>query len=337
MREPIRSSRVGRLSWSAGVFAALALALPTAAPAAGRVAPGREPLVTFGEASAEISFPAPTRYAVVLYEPGKVQRLHTRGDAIFHPQAPMRSLTVDRVNATAIILRDGPRGRRQSVPTGKPIPDFGGLLFTGTVMLDQLHYRYKVVERVVHADPVLVSIEGSRAVLEVEVPYSRAAASVAPSEVTTPSASYPTSPPRAALDAGLLGHVRVKEASPGIYDVNASDMQSVLENAGRVLADLSPMVLPIIRIKTGLQYRITSAASDGVISREGFTVTVPKLAQRAGIEVGDIILSVNGRPVNGLASLYRIYRDILRDPVLATVQMELERQGARLTKTYRIR
>jgi hypothetical protein len=301
------------------------------------MAPGREPLVTFGESSAEISFPAPTRYAVVLYEPGKVQRLHTRGDAIFHPQAPTRSLTVDRVDATAMVLRDGPRGRRQSVPTGKPIPDFGGLLFTGTVMLDQLHYRYKVVERVVHADPVLVSIEGSRAVLEAEVPYSHATASVAPSEGTTPSASYPTPPPRAALDAGLLGHVRVKEASPGIYDVNASDMQSVLDNGGRVLADLSPMVLPIMSIKTGLQYRITSAASDGVISREGFTVTIPKLAQRVGIEVGDTILSVNGRPVNGLASLYRIYRDLHRDPVLATVQMELERQGARLTKTYRIR
>ncbi|HEX7551898.1 MAG TPA: PDZ domain-containing protein [Candidatus Methylomirabilis sp.] len=204
-------------------------------------------------------------------------------------------------------------------------------------MLDQLHYRYKVVERVVHADPMLVSIEGSRAVLEVEVPYSRAPVMVAPSEVTTPSAPYPTPPPRAALDAGLLGHVRVKEASPGIYDVNASDMQSVLDNAGRVLADLSPMVQLIISVKTGLQYRITSAASDGVISRQGFTVTAPKLAERAGIEIGDTILSVNGRPVDGLGSLYRIYREVRRDSALTTVQMELERQGTRLTKTYRIR
>ena len=339
MRQPIWSPRLGRLSWSAGVLAALALALalPTAAPAAGRMAPGREPLVTFGEASAEIGFPAPMRYAVVLYEPGTVQRLYTRGDAIFHPQAPARSLSVDRVDATVMVLRDGPRGRRQSVPTGKPIPDFGGLLFTGTVMLDQLHYRYKAVERVVRADPVLVSIDGSRAILEVEVPHSRAQATVAPSEVTAPSPSYPTPSPRAALDSGLLGRVRVKEASPGIYDVNAGDMRSVLDNAGRVLADLSPMVLPIMSIKTGLQYRISSAASDGVISRKGFTVTVPKLAERAGIEVGDTILSVNGRPVNGLASLYTIYRDISRDPVLATVQMELERQGTRLIKTYRIR
>jgi membrane-associated protease RseP (regulator of RpoE activity) len=204
-------------------------------------------------------------------------------------------------------------------------------------MLDQLHYRYKVVERVVHADPMLVSIEGSRAVLEVEVPYSRAPVTVAPSEVTNPSAPYPTPPPRAALDAGLLGHVRVKEAGSGIYDVNAADVHTVLENTGRVLADLSPIILPIISVKTGLQYWITSAASDGVISRQGFTVLAPKLAGRAGIEVGDTILSINGKPVDGFGSLYRIYREVGRDSALTTVRMELERQGTRLTKTYRIR
>jgi S1-C subfamily serine protease len=66
-------------------------------------------------------------------------------------------------------------------------------------------------------------------------------------------------------------------------------------------------------------------------------VTAPKLAERAGIEVGDIILSVNGRPVDGLASLYTIYRAIRHDSALTTVRMELERQGTRLTRTYRIR
>jgi hypothetical protein len=66
MRRPLRARRLGCLSCCAGVLTALALALPAAAPAAGAAAPGREPLVTFGEATAEISFPAPTRHAVVL-------------------------------------------------------------------------------------------------------------------------------------------------------------------------------------------------------------------------------------------------------------------------------
>ena len=337
MRRPTRLRRLGCLSCCAGVLTALALALPAAAPAAGTVAPGREPLVTFGEATAEIRFPTATRHAVVFYEPGKVRRLYTRGDVIFHPQEPARSLIVERVTAGALILRDGPRGRPHAVPAGHPIPGFAGLLFTGTVMLEEVHYRYRAVERVAHQDPVLVSFEGSRAILEVEVVRSPAPVAVAPSEVTTPSAPYPTPPPQAVLDAGLLGQVRVTDAGSGIYDVNASDMQSVLDNAGRVLADLSPIILPIISTKSGLQYRITSAASDGIISSQGYTVTAPKLAGRAGIEVGDTILSVNGRPVDGLGSLYRIYREVGRDSALTTVRMEVERQGTRLTKTYRIR
>jgi S1-C subfamily serine protease len=86
-----------------------------------------------------------------------------------------------------------------------------------------------------------------------------------------------------------------------------------------------------------VEYHITSAASDGVLGRQGFTVWAPKLAARAGIEVGDTILSVNGIPVDGFPSLYRIYQQVRRTPALATVQVELERGGSRVTKTYRVR
>jgi hypothetical protein len=337
MRRPIRSRRLGCLSCCAGVLAALALALPAAAPAAGTAAPGREPLVTPGEATAEIRFPTAMRHAVVLQEPGKVRRLHAGGDVIFHPQEPARSLTVERVTAGALILRDGPRGRQYSVPAGNPIPGFAGLLFTGTVMLEEVHYRYRPVERVAHQDPVLVSFEGSRAILEVEVVRSPAPGMEDPITGAAPPGPQPAHPPRAKLDAGVLGQVRVTEVGSGIYDVNADDVHTVLENTGRVLADLSPIILPIISARSGLQYRITSAASDGVISSQGYTVLAPKLAERAGIKVGDTILSINGRPVDGFGSLYRIYREVGRDSALTTVRMELERQGTRLTKTYRIR
>ena len=63
----------------------------------------------------------------------------------------------------------------------------------------------------------------------------------------------------------------------------------------------------------------------------------PKLAERAGIQLGDTILSVNGVPVDGFPSLFRIYQQLRRTPALATVQMEVERGGTRVTKTYRFR
>jgi membrane-associated protease RseP (regulator of RpoE activity) len=223
---------------------------------------------------------------------------------------------VERVEAGAVIFREGPRGRVQSLKSGRPIPGFPGLTFTGTVMLDQVHYRYKVVERVAHPEPVVVALEGSRAVLEVEVLRSAA---------------------RATLDGELLAKVRIQEISPGLYEVNAADVQAVLDNAGQVLTDLWPAVQPSLSLQTGLQYRITSAMSDGVLTGQGFTVTAPKLAERAGLQVGDTILSVNGQPVNGFASLYGIIREVRGNPALSTVQVELDRWGTRLTKIFRIR
>jgi len=337
MRRATRSLRLGLLSWSTWVLAVLLFVAPTAASAGTAARAEVQPLVTFGEASAEISFPAPTRHAVVLQESAKLRRLYARGDVIFHPQDPTRSLTIERVDAGALVFHEGPRGRQRSLPTGKPIPGFAGLRLTGTVILDEVYYQYRAVERITHADPVLLSLDGTRAVLEVEVVRSHMLPTGISANVGAPPDPLPVPPARPALDAGLLSQVRIQEVGRGLYEVKGADVQALLEDAGRVLADLAPIVLPIPSFQTGLQYRITSTASDGIISRQGFTVTAPKLAQRAGIETGDTILSVNGRPVNGFASLYTIYREVGRDPTLNTVQVELKRQGTRLTKTYRIR
>jgi membrane-associated protease RseP (regulator of RpoE activity) len=212
---------------------------------------------------------------------------------------------------------------------------------TETVLLQELHYRYRVVDRLQHPDPILVALEGARVLLAVEVLRPETGgppeAAPAPGLADVGPVEGPAPPTRALLDESLLEKVQVKELGPGLYQVPAGEVQAVLENAGRVLTDLAPFVLPSLSFETGLQYRITSAASDGVLSKQGFTVTAPKLAERAGIEVGDTILSVNGRPVNGFASLYAIFQAVRRDPALRTVQVELERRRSRLTQTYRIR
>ena len=348
MRHRVLPQRRGGPARRDRVLAALAVAILAApVPAAGAPPPGQEALVTLGEASAEIRFPAPVRYAVVLQEPEKIRRLYARGEILFHPRDPTRSLTVERVEAGAVTVRAGPRGSPQALPIGKPIPGFPGFTFIGTALLDQIRYRYKVVDRIQQPDPVVVVLEGSRAILEVEVVHRASAPAQAPpsamppgaglGEGVAPPAGQPTPPGRATLDAELLDKVRVREVSPGLYEVPAADVQALMENAGRVLSDLAPVVLPTLSLQTGLQYRVTSAAADGVLTAQGFTVSAPKLAERAGLQAGDTVLSVNGQPVDGFASLYRIFQAARRDPALTTVQVELERKGTRLTKTYRIR
>ena len=327
MNPPLYDRSTACRVWSAFVCATLAVVGPVIiAPAAGGSASGQDALVALGKPSAEIVLSAPAWYAIVRKAPGKVRMLYARGDVVVHPQDPTRSWTLERVDAGAISLRASPRGRLSTLPAGKPIPGFPDLLFTGTVLLGQLDFRYRVVERILHHDPTLVSLEGSRAILDVEV-----------LQPTAPPPAPPPSPERAMLDGDLLSRVRVREVGPGRYEVPAADARAVLDNAGQVLADMAPLVLPTFSLQNGLQYRITSAASDGILTGEGFTVTTPKLAERAGLEVGDTILSVNGQSVNGFPSLYRIFRAVRRDPDLQTVEMELKRQGARLVKTYKIR
>jgi hypothetical protein len=201
------------------------------------------------------------------------------------------------------------------------------------VLLDSVEYRYKAVERIGHPDPVLLAVEGSRGVLEVETLRPPTAAASLPSQTPV----LPDRPARTTLDAGTLKQVRVREIGPDQYEVPTADVRPVLDNVGRVLADLAPTVLPMLSRKEGLQYQITSAASDGILTNQGFVVTSPKMAGQAGIELGDRILSVNGTPVDSLGSLYGIYRQVQRDPGLSMVRVDLERRGAHLTKTYRIR
>jgi membrane-associated protease RseP (regulator of RpoE activity) len=255
---------------------------------------------------------------------------------IVHPQARGQALTVVRVEPTHLLVREGPAGRPQALRPGDPLPGCPGWTLAGTVLVDAVHYRYRPVARIGHLDPVLVALEGGRALVEVEVVRAVGPASGVPATGMASSVTSPGPPRRPTLDAALLRSVPIQETGPDRYDVPAVDLQAALAHAGRVLAELAPGVVPTYSA-AGVEYRLTSAAGDGVLGRQGFTVWAPKLAERAGIAVGDTILSVNGVPVDGFASLFRIYQQVRRTPALATIQVDLDRGGTRLTKTYRLR
>ena len=250
----------------------MVVALPASAgPAANAPVSGQDPPAGQGQASAEVPFPSPVRYAVVLHEPRKIQTVYASGDAIFDPQDATRSLTVESVEPSSVIIRAGRWGRAYTLRAGSAIPGFPGLSFTRTVLLEAVEYRYKVVDRIAHTDPVLAALEGSRGVLEIETLRPTTSAASLPSQTPV----LPDSPARPMLDEGLLERVRVREVGRDLYEVPAAQVRPVLDDVGRVLMDLAPIVLPILSRKEGLQYQITSAASDGVLTGQGFLVTSP--------------------------------------------------------------
>src|SRR5207249_963744 len=142
-----------------------------------RAAPGPASNFSAGGGSAEIRYASPRLYAIVVEEPGKTRMLYGSGSVLTDPKNPIRSIVIEQVEPDTLLLRKGAGLPPQAVRSGRQVPGFPNLVFIGTVSVDKLQYRSRFVDQVMHFDPVVLSIEGSRAILEVEVagvPSSRA-------------------------------------------------------------------------------------------------------------------------------------------------------------------
>ncbi len=326
-------------TWAAGAG--------SAAPAAGAATQGQDAFVTVGENSAEVHLPAPRRYAIIVQEAGQVQRLYARANVVFHPRDPSRSWTVGQVNAGAVVLRDNRSQGSQMLEVGRSIPGSSGLTVAGTVVLERLQYRARVVDRLVDPAPVLVAVAGSRAIVEVEIPRAAltalqplASGQDTPSSEVTAGSKGSASPAakRRKLDPELFAEIPVEEVEPNTYEVDAEDVQAAIDNVGQVLADFQAMIVPTFSLQHGLRLNVKSAVVDGTLSQSGFTVKRIGVAQSFGIQVGDTITSLNGHPVNSPRHAWWTYQEIfIRNRSLTKVRVKIIRDGALLTKTDRIR
>ena len=315
------------------VVAALLFADLAAAMRGPLHAKGQTPLFTVEAGTVEIRFPAPKRYAVVQDERNKIRRLYTTGDVLFHPQNPMRSVRIQRVDPGGMVCRESHTSRERSLRPGHPVPGFPGVTFVGTVMLTQLQYRFKMVDRITQADPVLVSLVGSHAIVEKEV------LPLPPARLVRPA---PTRPPpqtnQRTLDPELFQQVRVKEMDEDTYELDEATLGPVIATVGQMLANLRTGITPTVSSETGLGLNMITAVGDGILSRRGFTVTRIAVAQTFGIQVGDTIVSLNGRPVNSPLNAWRIFQELFTgNQSLTTLHVKLVRGESLLTKTYRIR
>jgi hypothetical protein len=148
-------------------------------------------------------------------------------------------------------------------------------------------------------------------------------------------ADRPFTPPGPSL-AGKTRHrpLEMRRLGPERWEVNAAEIQAFFAQAGRTLPDVSVTVEPAFSLGSRTRYWVTSEAVDGILTDQGFLVTDPKLAEAAGIEAGDIIVTVQGHPVSALHAVMLALR---RDPDRRTFVVEIDRRGARITQTYRLR
>jgi hypothetical protein len=338
-RGPGRPGRFARRLWLALLLvlcASVAMAAPkkAAKPAADTPTPEKPAAQAAApQSSAEITFGTPRPFAVVTELASKRRRLYGIGDHLQDPRGT--GVKVEQIVPGHVLLRDTRTQRAVWVAAGAIVPAMTDRRVAATAFLRSLEYRYAVVASPLDPEGRVLDVRGDRATVEVDVP-------AVPSQTATtlssnPEASGTTLIASKQLDETLLARVRVRAAGRDSYEINAADLQEALDHAGQVLAEAWPAVRPVVSVQEGVGLQVRSPVADGTFTPRGFTVSSPNLAARAGLNTGDVILAVNGQSVTGFADVFRLYQDVRRNPSLTTVSVDIERQGQRMTKTYRIR
>lgn len=290
--------------------------------------------------SVEITFATPKRFAIITESERKRQRLYEVNDSIVDPADPSRTVKIQQIERKRLRLRDSQTQRILWIAEGESVPGFPDRRFTRAASLTGVDYRY--VETLAPLDPEarLLSIHGDRAVLEVDIRPPQSIVAVSPRHRNSQSLSGGPSTVQSSSqqpDLAPLERVQVAETAPNTYEVNGAELRDALDHGGRLLAQEWPRIQPLLSIRDGIGLQVKSPVADGILTPRGFQVTNPNLAGRAGIEVGDVILAINGQAVNSFGDLYNLYREAVRNPRLSDVEVRLERQGMPVIKTYRIR
>ncbi|MEE8493077.1 MAG: hypothetical protein V3S25_03455 [Nitrospirales bacterium] len=326
----------GLLLLSTGGGLAPSLASAGAPPV--EAAPAERASVDSG--SAEITFPTPKRFAVVQQATGKIMRIYTDGDVLPQATASERPVLVQRVILEGMVVRDTRTGREHLVRLGEPVPASPGTTFVGTVLLTQVEYRFREVNHVTDAEPVLILLADTAAILEQQVPGGPSAPSPPPriSLRPRPSVSPPVIPPRPSPPT-VFSKIRVNQVDEDNFIVEGETLRPAIEEVGKTLSLMMPHFRATPSGLPAMGLNISSAAGTGTLDAQGFTVTSLKVAQGLGVQVGDTIVSLNGHRVNSPLSAWRIFHNLFVENHYRRTELrvQIHRNGARLNKTYLIR
>ncbi len=294
------------------------------------VASGEPSVGLSNTGSGVVRLSEPKGFAVLRHTADGRRSLYGPGEAISHPMDPLLVLMVEQIVGTDLVVRESPGGRRWVLQPGNLVPGFAGLVFAATARLAEIRYEFTSVEEVVDDTPLLLSLSGSMAVLRKEVLRSRS------NVVEPPSSESPVAKKLLDSAAEQIEAIPVRQVGDHTYELEREDVLSVLGPMAELLTELSPVVTPALSVITG-PVPISTEVGDGVLGRGGLTVTRLRVAQTFGVEVGDIIVSVNGREISTpLDAWWVLQETLIRNPRLSRARVNIVREGRLLTKTYRI-
>ncbi len=129
----------------------------------------------------------------------------------------------------------------------------------------------------------------------------------------------------------------IRELAPDTWEVAAREAQEMGSHAGQVFSEALASATPRLTSWYGVALTLNTSVRGGTLDRRGYLIENLKLAQRAGLELGDRVLFVNEESVNSLGGLYRTYKKLTADSGVSEVTVVENRQNLPCTLTHRIR
>jgi len=266
----------------------------------------------------EVRLPETTRFALIRDPETGYLGLYKDGEAIFENGKPMPIAKIVAVYDETLVLTL-PSGRTVEIARGAKLPEPHQLIFVRSALIDTLRYQVRYEPTATSGgEYVVVEIKGRQALLERSTASVRGAAEGVPL-------------------AELVDRVAFVEVAPGTWQIPARAVKQIGDQVGPLLTEALSSATPSFTRGYGIALTLDTSLGMGTLDRRGLLIGYAKLARRAGLEVGDRILFVNGQPVNSIGGLYRIYRTFKSDSALSEIKVVINRNNQMRTLTYRIR
>ena len=241
-------------------------------------------------------------------------------DAIFLDRDPWPIGVVRKVGPDGLSLTRTEGGRMIRLTPGRSLPGTKDLVFREAVLVKTLEYRHRILthgeRKLLDGELYLVGLQGTRAILQRDI-------------------DPPPSPTK--LMEERLAAIQIIQTAPRVWEVNARDIQTAMESGETIMNHTLGESRIDISGTRGIGLELKTPIADVRLDRGGFLITSPNLASRAGLQIGDRVLGINGMPIDGLGSLFGAYQTIKKDSTLRTVTLTIERNEKPVTFTYRIR
>ncbi|MEE8326216.1 MAG: hypothetical protein V3R58_04180, partial [candidate division NC10 bacterium] len=263
-----------------------------------------------------VVLPQATRFGLIRDPKSAHLGLYKDGEAIFVGEQPLPVGKVVTVHDHALVITLA-SGQSVEIPQGARLPGPHGLVFVRSVLIDTLRFQIRVAAAgTPDRNYSVVDILGRHAILQRDA---------------IPGES------RTATLAEMVNTIPFVEVAPDTWEVPGQSVKQLGNHVGPLLTETLRSASPTVTMKDGVGLKLHNALGSGTLDRRGFKIGYAKMAQRTGLEVGDVIVSVNEQPVNSAGGLFRIYRTLKSDSTVSEVKVVIERNNTLRTLTYRIR